>query len=403
MIAWTTPAPRSDIRRSRWAFAVLAAAVWLRGVDVDACTGPFCSDLFTPSVAPSNLPALAWRPNQSVARAFTAADIVTVRRVSDASLVPVRVVPHVDRNHHHWVVFDRPLEPDTEYLLQAPRLCPLAAGSVEHRFRTRAAHPLPTVPGRLVVSQQARREISVYYGGFSSSCMVFAGVRMRTVTVVHDAVSAPWAEAFVYDTRVDGNPWAWIGSPSESNLASTGIPARVYLVCERPDGRGGSFGGVYLAPGLHRVEVDVRLPGTDLRWTLNTEVELSCGPVESPDAGVGADVIASGDLGALDGTVATDGGVLADAPRETDSGRGSDGLDARVARPDSGASEGVTDRGADAISTDVSVRDRDGGCSARPRSRPPLGATIAPFLLLVFAARLRRSPPLVRQLSARSA
>ncbi|MCY1058685.1 hypothetical protein [Nannocystis sp. SCPEA4] len=222
-------------------------------------------------------------------------DRVTVVRVEKQRKVPVKHTIAAGEGGIEWIVAAGKFKPGQVYevtlregpqatekrkVIKAANLPP----SVTTTAITIAATPLKLTQASLQAGAPAEQELSIAAPGICAEGVGAAGASLR---VELPPEVEPLRDYLVFATRVDGQPWA----PRHDNCEQID-PGRawtegagtdlVFTVCQRsPEAekivtsQGGSVGGV--APGLHRVEIEVATP--DRKQVITTpavDVMLAC-------------------------------------------------------------------------------------------------------------------------------
>jgi hypothetical protein len=236
-----------------------------------ACSGPFCSEgSFIPGkgTVPASLPGIAWRAKVGAQGNPSDVSGVTMARVTASGEEAVAINVEVDPSTNHYIVKPtEALEADADYVLRGADYC-VEAGQegtpTEATLHTSAAAPLPTSLGSLSVGAASIGELSATT--VSGSCTSPITAAQATLSLALSADAAPFEEALILKTIVDGEPW------SHGKL--------LYAQCASDDD--GTDPG--LTEGEHSVWMEAKLPGT--AGALSTEpiaVNLQCAPDVEPE------------------------------------------------------------------------------------------------------------------------
>lgn len=162
------------------------------------------------------------------------------------------------------------------------------------------ASPVPTRLGSLSATAPARGPLTLASDGGGCSRerqTVYVDVQLE----LHSSAE-PWADLLLYETRVDGRPYAAAasaihGPPPHVSWRGRGTD-RLFALCEGAGASPDEAAG--LAPGDHEVQLIARLPGSDTRITSDTiQVALVCPSGPDPAAGAALYDLASLQIGAV--------------------------------------------------------------------------------------------------------
>ncbi len=268
---------------------------------------------------------------------------------------------------------------------------PAMSEAQQAEFEVGPAAPLPTTLGTAVGEPPGRRWMQVAANG--GSCGLYLETSAVELRLRHSSEAEPWASLFVYETLVDGQPWAYRLTPCDIPPYGQSRRGRgrdvVFAVCANSSGT--PLLEPSITPGRHTLRFRATLPGGGPPLESDpVEVNFNC-DAPLPDAGVAdalsADVIPadSGRMDAGPADVVTPDVGAADA-------RGSDDIaaDGRPRDPDA-SDAAVADTGAPAAGRLVAAC----GCrAARRGSLRTLGWTLGLALLATRrrATRRGRSP-----------
>lgn len=278
--------------------ALSAAAFW-RPTPASACSPPPCWDSqFVPAdsaVVPSNLAGLLWEPNpSSPPMEATAADF-TLLRVEGASEIPVGVTVTELRPGLFFVAPDAPFEQGMGYRASAEHLCESepTLPPVALEFSAVRAAAEPAVLGSLTATDpwQGPLRVAVWDGSCDRE---IDAVQVR-VTVELSAGAAPWSDALLWSTWVDGQRYAPLSSLGSMHYDPPAPGASwqgrgedlLFASCDAVP-----YTEQGLSEGSHTVQLRASLPaavGAEPRFASNEiEIELDCLAGTPPDAGAGA-------------------------------------------------------------------------------------------------------------------
>lgn len=262
----------------------MLALVTLRAVEASACLAAISCEaevLALRGRVPANLPALGWTPLGSSVDPYRPGQALRVRRV-DGDEVPIAVEAWAAWPRGRLLRFGTALDADAQYELVADTPCARSTMPTVVRFETGPAAPLPTRLGTLVVGAPYLQTLVVSLPSSFSTCHTIFEAVTHTVHVALSPEAEPWRNAFIYETRVDGNTWHW--QRDRNNRRPAAALPDVYMPCAARDG--GNVGSVSsLSPGMHTVTVTAFLPGTETRFSVSAPVDLRC-PTVDADSGV---------------------------------------------------------------------------------------------------------------------
>ena len=270
----------------------LAAALWLvylvEPASTYACASPVCvHDQFLPRAGsvPANIRALAWAPGYNVDQdeesavslpslECTAADGGT--RALDFNALP--------EGRPDRLELREPLTAGERCRLSSGiNECPLEWGapyledSVE--FEVGESSPLPETLGLIAVAGPKREEIEL---AANASCSELVPACVIHSSVLLSEAASPWKDALLYETLIDGEPfaaWRRMAVPDELGGLYNGRDADVVyaLIGEVPENL---LTTRDLDPGEHTISIQARLPGSTV--TLQTPpvtINLDCGHI----------------------------------------------------------------------------------------------------------------------------
>jgi len=148
---------------------------------------------------------------------------------------------------------------------------------IEITFQTGDRVDLPEELGTLRLLDNSARTITVSNGG---SCSWDVEVPVAEIELDLHESAQPWADAFAYETYVDGEPWR----PAESSAGFSFAfgqswvgrrKDRLFAACDEWISEDD-----VLLPGVHEVQMRAYLPGTDIIWEsdfLEVELRSDCG------------------------------------------------------------------------------------------------------------------------------
>lgn len=277
---------------------------------------------------PANVPGLSWWPGPEgplgCQAAEGSAEDVRLLHLTAGGEVPVDLALASDLSGF----LARPLEAlavGDRYRFVGGSLCAgterFGSSSRASTFEVTAPAPLPSSLGTIVAG--APRAGVLVVSTRSGSCATGVSAAAAEVTLRLAPAAQPWATLFLYETLVDGAPWAHQRSLCGTTPHGASVYGRgrdvVYAVCASDDPHIDRV----LSPGRHSVRFRATLPGAPAPVESEPfDVDLRCDPA-APDAGL---------LDFADGGV-PDGGPIAPA---ADAGAAVDA--------DAGATPGVPPR-----------------------------------------------------------
>jgi hypothetical protein len=279
----------------------LALAIVRAPAPASACSPPSCgTDQFLPvsGELPQNAGGIGFypdpRPDDGTGFSFTCTDAEGVTsdvpfelERDDSSCAPDGCLPErasVIRPQRELVAGERCTITGNTCHDQWKGWEPLAGSEyLKGRAEFLVADPaeLPTTLGTLAL-EPAKLETLELAGG--SGCSFDEKVCVVRAAIILDDEAEPWADALVYTTFVDDEPWSVgqsLGLPRQAGGSYLGRGRELfYTRTENPDPR---------VAGTHRVHIRATLPGTDVVLeTAEEELELDCEsakPTARPDAG----------------------------------------------------------------------------------------------------------------------
>lgn len=270
----SVPAPRLlklDVMR---VIAMVVGLVALVAVHrtADACGAVYCvPGAFTPSdgaTVPANLPALHWQPMDQTRDSKADPALVTIATTA-APDVPLGFTPVPQSNGDYLLVLAEPLVPGTSYVASDHNTC---SGQSAPRavFHAGPAAPLPTSLGSL--SRTAGTVATLALRPPGGTCQMPFEADQVTIGLEVSADAAPWRDALLLQTDVDGQPWSRPNNLSQREAAETtwrgaGVDL-VYRGCV-PDTGG-------LSAGVHTVVMTGVIPGAGTSLSSADMIALAC-------------------------------------------------------------------------------------------------------------------------------
>ncbi|MBL8626031.1 MAG: hypothetical protein JNK64_32245 [Myxococcales bacterium] len=254
-----------------------------------ACSGDDCRPGYLVpadgATVPANLPAVVWEPRPSPA----APDPGVVQLVTAAA--PSTAIPLAASGGGGGALelsLGGPLDPGAAYaLVDATTVAGTCPPPLRATFTAAAAAPLPTRLGATVLEQVTRGEVT--QPTTAGSCWVTAQADRAHVRIALAPEAEPWRDVLLYETIVDGGPWAPRASlrssyPPGASWQGRGVDL-VFHACPNDVGITGVS-----AIGLHTIEFTARIPGTATVLRSDpVQVALPCAAAEDAGSAVGAD------------------------------------------------------------------------------------------------------------------
>jgi hypothetical protein len=255
-------------------------------------------DHFVPEgVVPVNVPGFLWTPRHNGAGAVIPDGSVQLFDARGATLAVTL------EETAFWpavmIVPARPLLPNASYELMLPSTCAeFHEETLHYAVSTSPEAPLPARLGELEVVQLLRGTVEVAAG---ASCTDRIDAVQAELRVELSDEAKLWEHALLYETFVDGQPWAPRRSATHNLAAGSSWRGRgvdlLYTVCNANN----VTPAIRLEPGKHQVTMQARIAGRDdVLTTPPLEVELSCGDgAETGEDGAGCSCAAQGSRGSI--------------------------------------------------------------------------------------------------------
>jgi hypothetical protein len=294
----------SATRLTVFARTLLAAAcvVALDAGRASACSPAACfQGWFLPaggSTVPANVPALAWRLAQDLATGGLPGQGPQLKlwRVDGEKLEAVAFTLESGTAGLTWIRLSAALVPHARYRLEQVEAFEGACVTPMVEFEAGQEAPLPESLGEVVASKPGLGEIRV--ATTSGSCDTPLPASIATIDLDLSDDAAPWSALFIYQTKVDGDPWApsWTLGPGDPADSIANPKTKVFAECpDRPldSGRPIDDGAQHqgLPEGAHSVVIEARLPELDrVLMAREKAVELTCSgaaPLIDPHASSG--------------------------------------------------------------------------------------------------------------------
>jgi hypothetical protein len=242
----------------------------------DACSASACGvSSFTPAegtTVPENLPAIDWHPASSP-DAAEPSKVTLVAANNPTVPIPLTATPLSGGDYA--LVLGEPLVAGTAYVITDANLCYQSTGPTV-TFRAGPAASLPVALGSLTMTDGGVGPLEV--ATISGSCSSDVAAAQDSIELALAQDAAPWQDALMFETFVDGTPWSPRRALNIANVPGTSWQGRgvdlVFSVCETDD-PGGALDGVEV--GTHTVEMRARVPGTTTVLTSTAvTIDLQC-------------------------------------------------------------------------------------------------------------------------------
>lgn len=262
-----------------------------------SCAGQCCGQVWvTPQGdrIPSNVPGFSWWPGPSIEAgcspsAPATADDVRLFHLTPGGELPVPLALTADGTGY----LARPMEAlavGGRYRFVGGSLCTgterFGSSARPVTFEVGSPVPVPTSLGTIAVA--APRVGALLVRSLRGSCAAEVTAVSAEVTLQLSPAAQAWAPMFLYETLVDGTPWAHVRSLCDRSERGASVYGRgrdvVYAVCESDDATVDRA----LSPGRHTVRFRATLPGSPTPIESEpVEVDLSCGapPRDAGSAG----------------------------------------------------------------------------------------------------------------------
>lgn len=275
------------------AVALAAALAWSPGSAAACSPGSCVPGRLVPrdgATIPENTPALAWRPPiDFMAPGDSPRPALTVSRIDGDAPVVVEHEEEDAADGWVWIRLSQWHE-GARYRVEVAADCGPDAVELE----VGPAAPLPDSLGQVVTPGPARQDLTV--ATVSGSCVTEIPAMVLPVSLEPDDSVRPWAELLLFQTMVDGEPWApsWSLGPVEPHDELQGSDDLVFTECEPDPGQSVDDGALHdgVDPGEHAIRIDATLPGH--AGTLQSGELISHLSCEARDGG-GGGCSASGD------------------------------------------------------------------------------------------------------------
>jgi len=263
--------------------ASLASFLQLAPKDSLACSaGPCFSGFFAPKGGdmPASLPGVVWYPRRggAISPGPTDVGLFEVTAIG-TNQVAANVLPYGDAGAFVLTPI-APLSPNTDYILRGKDGCVDGAPPTEATFHTWDAAPLPTTLGTILAAGGSYTTLDV--ATTSGSCSTNINVQAEPISLTLTAEAAPFVNAFLYETLVDGEPFRATKSLIQEVQPGESWQGRgkdlLYTRCDAPQPPDIGDG---LAPGNHTVIFRATLPGSTV--VLESEpanIYLECPPID---------------------------------------------------------------------------------------------------------------------------
>ena len=273
-----------------------AGALFVTAPPAEACTcrRPCCGQVWvTPQGdrIPSNVPGFSWWPGPSsedgCVSATATADDVRLFHLTGGVELPVPLSLTADGTGY----LVRPMEAlavGGRYRFVGGSLCArterFGSSARPVTFEVGNPVPVPTSLGTLAVA--APRVGTLPVRSLTGGCLGEVIAVAAEVTVQHTPDAQSWAPMFLYETLVDGMPWAHVRSLCDQPAHGASVYGRgrdlVYAVCVSDDRTVERT----LSPGRHTVRFRATLPGSSTPIDSQPiEVDLRC---DAPPADTGS-------------------------------------------------------------------------------------------------------------------
>jgi hypothetical protein len=238
-----------------------------------ACSNICVQGAFSPTGGnvPASMPAIVWEPRNGVGNPPSGSE-VGLFEVTSGGETPlgVDVQPFGDSGLLFLVVPTAPLMPNTDYIVR-DKLdnCQDGTSTAETKFHTTDAAPFPTKLGTIIAVPASDTILEL--PTFDGSCSIPMPVLTSAIELVPSEEALPFADAFYYETIVDGMLW----QPRHSLVQQIPPGAswegrrmdRLYTLCG--ENEFAAFEDA-LAEGDHTVLFRASLPGSNV--VLESEV-----------------------------------------------------------------------------------------------------------------------------------
>jgi MYXO-CTERM domain-containing protein len=293
------------------AAAALAASL-LVAPRTDACSGSLCNGpgwlVPESGQVPENATAFLWVPSDGPDPLTVTAADVTFLDLTGGGEVQLGVTVTELSAGTYWIEPAQPLQAGTPYRLTGASFCNESGQSfdpVVAELSAGASALLPTGAslGSLVLEPVEIGNLQV--ATWSGACEAYVTASQLAFAIDLSPEAAPWADLLLYETLVDGQPWAPVDTAGLSGMNYYDPPGPgeswtgrgrdvVYTICHTDDD--GALAGVQL--GAHTIQLLATLTGHPEINLASDEVgiELSC-----DTAGGGAGGGAGGAGGGGDG------------------------------------------------------------------------------------------------------
>jgi hypothetical protein len=226
---------------------------------------------FTPSdgaTVPANLPALHWQPMDQTRDSKADPALVTIATTADLD-VPLGFTPVPQSNGDYLLMLEEPLVPGTSYVITDRNTCDTGS-ALRAVFHAGPTAPLPTSLGSLSRTAGTVATLALKPPGGTCQMPFEADQVMIGLEVAADA--APWRDALLLQTDVDGKPWSAPNNLSqreapETTWGGTGVDL-VFRGCV-PDTGG-------LSAGVHTVVMTGVIPGVATSLSSADMIALAC-------------------------------------------------------------------------------------------------------------------------------
>jgi hypothetical protein len=190
-------------------------------------------------------------------------------------------------NGDYLLVPATPLIAGRRYRLKDRSECTVTQESgPEVVFEVGPEAPLPSNLGDLSATAMVLGDMDLATP--SGSCFAEATVARMGIDLVPSSAAAPWIDALLFETTVDGRPWRYSPSINVSSPPGTSPDGRardrVYAVCDSRD----PLVGDGVGEGSHVVTMRATVPGsTQVISSSSLEVKLSCAEAPAEQDGGG--------------------------------------------------------------------------------------------------------------------